>query len=76
MIKNSPTYLEMFQSERIKALEQEVTRLNAELITARRELMETSLRTDQAALKIKVSNPDFLSPIKDLEFEIIEPKND
>jgi len=72
-MRTEPTQLEQFQNERIKALEAEVQRLNHELIGARRELIETSLRTDQAALKIKVSNPDFLSPIKNDNYEIINP---
>lgn len=61
------TQLEQYQKERINALEKECNRLNAELITARRELMAVSLQTDQAALKIKVSNPHFLSPLSELE---------
>lgn len=59
-----------FQQQRISALETEVKTLNDQLISARRELMAVSLQTDQAALKITVTDPKFFKPISDMEFEI------
>jgi len=68
-MKNEPTALEIYQKERIIALTNEVNRLNDELLAVQETLRKT-------ALKITVSNPDFLLPIHDVDFEIVKPECD
>lgn len=68
-MKNEPTQLEIFQKERINALENELRNRDNQLLELKNEM-------NSLALKITVSNLDFLKPISDLEFEIVEPLND
>ena len=65
-MKNEPTQLELYQAQRIAALE------NA-LKEAQSDLKELSIVADKKALKIRVNDPNYLNPISDMEFEIIEP---
>jgi len=65
-MKNEPTQLEQYQKERITALTNEVNRLNGELL----EIQETLRKT---ALKITVSDANFLKPLSEVEtdYEIV-----
>ena len=65
-MKNEPTQLELYQAQRIAALE------NA-LKEAQSDLKELSILADKKALKIRVNDPNYLNPISDMEFEIVEP---
>ena len=65
-MKHEPTALEQYQAQRILALE------NA-LKEAQDNLKELSRLADAAALKIRVNDPNFLEPILDKDYEIIEP---
>jgi len=65
-MKNEPTQLELYQAQRIAALE------NA-LKEAQSDLKELSILADNKALKIRVNDPNYLNPISDMEFEIVEP---
>ena len=63
-MKKEPTALEQYQAARITALE------NA-LRDAQNSLKELSRLSDAAALKIRVTDPVFESPIHDVDYEII-----
>ena len=65
-MKYEPTQLELYQAQRISALE------NA-LKEAQSDLKELSILADKKALKIRVNDPNYLNPISDMEFEIVEP---
>jgi len=67
-MKNEPTHLEIFQKQRIDALEAEVHRLNTDLNLARHELVVISKLADDRAMKTKVSDPVFLEPFKIIDY--------